>query len=54
MSEEEPISLSKKKSKDEIENEKRQKESMEMREEMLQAYAKVGSCVNFFLYDEKT
>ena len=46
MSEEEPISLSKKKSKDEIENEKFQKESMEMREEMLQAYAKV--C--FFLY----
>ena len=41
MSEEEPISLSKKKSKDEIENEKFQKESMEMREEMLQAYAKV-------------
>ena len=43
----EPISLSKKRSKDEIENEKRAKESIEMREELLQAYAEV---ILFFFY----
>ena len=43
----EPISLSKKRSKDEVENEKREKESIEMREELLQAYAEV---ILFFFY----
>jgi|SaaInlStandDraft_1057018.scaffolds.fasta_scaffold599254_1 hypothetical protein len=37
-------SLSKSKSKEEIENEKIEKESVEMREQFLQEYAKVWSC----------